>query len=95
MDWAAGFIPLVVILIVFIGMFYFLMLKPQRKRQQEHSELLAGLKRGDRVLTASGIYGEVEGIDEESVVLKIEDSSKLRVLKDSVVRNLSELTPQV
>jgi preprotein translocase subunit YajC len=95
MDWAAGFIPLVVILIVFIGMFYFLMLKPQRKRQQEHSELLAGLNRGDRVLTASGIYGEIEGIDEESVVLRIEDGAKLRVLKESVIRNLSKLTPEI
>jgi preprotein translocase subunit YajC len=90
MDWAAGFIPLIVILIVFFGMFYFLMLRPQRRRQQEHSELVSGLKRGDRVLTAGGIYGEVDIVDEESVVLSIEDGAKLRVLKESIIRKLSQ-----
>lgn len=80
-------ISLVVILVVFFGVFYFLLIRPQRRRQREHMALLSSLKRGDRVITAGGIIGTIEDIDENEVVLVVEDG-KLRVSKTSIVEKV-------
>ena len=87
MDWedVAAFLPLVILVVLFFGVMYLFMVRPQRKRQQEHNELITGLKRGDRVITTGGIYGEVDSIDEESVVLNLEGGAKLRIMKHSIV----------
>ncbi len=78
-------ISLVVILGVFAAVFYFMLIRPQRRRQSKHSELVAGLKRGDNVITAGGIYGEIDSIGDTSVVLKLEDGGKIRLAKSSIV----------
>ncbi|MFN3346314.1 MAG: preprotein translocase subunit YajC [Candidatus Bipolaricaulaceae bacterium] len=80
-------ISLVVILVVFFGVFYFLLIRPQRRRQREHMALLSALKRGDRVMTAGGIIGTIEDIDENEVVLVVEEG-KLRVSKTSIVEKV-------
>lgn len=85
-----AYLPLIILVALFFGVMYFFMVRPQRKRQQEHSQLIEGLKRGDRVITAGGIYGEIDSIDEETVVLNLAARAKLRVLKDSIVRKQSE-----
>ncbi len=84
---AAGqsIISLVAILAVFAAVFYFMLIRPQRRRQAKHKELVKGIKRGDRVVTAGGIYGEIDSIGDTSVVLKLEDGGKLRIAKSSVV----------
>jgi preprotein translocase subunit YajC len=86
----ASFLPLIVLVVLFFGIMYLFMIRPQRRRQQEHNELIEGLKRGDRVITAGGIYGQIDYIDEETVVLNLEAGAKLRVLKHSIVRKQSE-----
>jgi len=70
-------------LIIFV--FYFLMIRPQRKRQKEHQELLRELRSGDSVITAGGIYGKIESVSDESVVIKIESGATMRVATNSVV----------
>jgi len=80
-----GFDPTIIIFLLLIfGMFYFLMIRPQRKRRKEHQQLIEELKRGDRVITAGGIYGVIESISEDSVVIKVESGATMRVAKDSV-----------
>ncbi len=64
--------------------FYFFMIRPQRRRQQEHDELINQLKQGDSVITAGGIYGRVEDVGQDSVVLKIESGATMRVAKSSI-----------
>jgi preprotein translocase subunit YajC len=86
----SAFLPLILLAVLFFGVMYFFMVRPQRRRQREHSELIEGLKRGDRVITAGGIYGEIDYIDEETVVLNLEGGGKLRVLKHSIVRKQGE-----
>ncbi len=76
---------LVIILVLFIGMFYFLMIRPMRQREKTHDRMVDELERGDKVITAGGIYGEVETIDEDSIVLKVESGAKIRVTKGGVV----------
>ena len=86
MAWAdvAAFLPLILLVVVFFGVMYFFMVRPQRRRQQEHNELIEGLKRGDRVITAGGIYGEIESLDDESIVIKVESGASIRVARGSV-----------
>lgn len=85
-----SFIMLIVLVIAFVGIFYFLMIRPQRRRQQEHNRLIEGLKRGDKVVTAGGIYGQIDYIDEDTVILRLEGDAKLRVMKYSILRKQSE-----
>ncbi|MBW1739299.1 MAG: preprotein translocase subunit YajC [Deltaproteobacteria bacterium] len=75
---------LIVFLVVIFGLFYFLFIRPQRKRQKEHQQLVEELKRGDNVVTAGGIYGVVESISEDSIVVKVESGATIRVAKASV-----------
>jgi preprotein translocase subunit YajC len=64
--------------------FYFLMIRPQQKRQKEVHKMLAGVKKGDRVLTASGLYGTVSGVKDDVVVLQIAENVKVEMLKSAV-----------
>jgi preprotein translocase subunit YajC len=81
-----GWVSMVILFAVFGAIFYFMLIRPQRKRQAKMNELIGGLKRGDRVVTAGGIYGEIESIGDAAVVLVLEDGAKLRVSKSSVVQ---------
>jgi preprotein translocase subunit YajC len=76
---------IIIFLVVIFVMFYFFMIRPQRRRQKEHEELLIQLRGGDRVITAGGIYGQIESVSEDSVVLKIESGATMRVAKSSIV----------
>jgi len=78
-DWT-----IIVFLVLIFGLFYFLFIRPQRKRQKEHQQLVQELKRGDNVVTAGGIYGVIETISEDSVVIKVESGATMRVAKASV-----------
>ena len=76
-------------IIIFLGvifvMFYFFMIRPPRKKQKEHEELIGQLRGGDRVITAGGIYGHVESVSQDSVILKIESGATMRVTKSGIV----------
>lgn len=80
--------PLLMILwfgLIFLVM-YLLMIRPQRKRQKEHEQLLKDLKKGDKVVTSGGMFGTIFAIDEERgrIVLKISDETKLEFLRSSI-----------
>ena len=80
-----GFNPTIIIFLILIfGIFYFLMIRPQRKRQKEHQELIEELKRGDKVITAGGIYGVIESLSEDSIIIKVESGTTMRVARSSV-----------
>ena len=75
---------MIVFLVLIFGVMYFLMIRPQRKKQKEHQQLMEELKRGDRVITAGGIYGVIESLSEDSVVIKIESGVTMRVARGSI-----------
>ena len=77
-------IYIIVFLVVIFALFYFFMIRPQRKRQKEHEELVGQLRNGDKVITAGGIYGHVESVSQDSVVLKVESGATIRVARGSV-----------
>ena len=80
---ASPWASMVVIGIVFAIM-YFLMLRPQQKQQQQHKELLVTLKKGDDVITQSGIFGKIYLIGDKVVTLEIANNVRVRVLKSAV-----------
>jgi preprotein translocase subunit YajC len=75
---------MIIFLVLIFAIFYFLMIRPQRKRQKEQQELMAGLQKGDRVITVGGIYGQIESLSEDSIVLKVESGATIRVARSSI-----------
>ncbi len=84
MDINTNIIFIIIFLVAIFVMFYFFMIRPQRRKQKEHEELIGQLRGGDRVVTAGGIYGQLESVGEDSVVLKIESGATMRVAKGSI-----------
>ncbi|MCK5324500.1 MAG: preprotein translocase subunit YajC [Woeseiaceae bacterium] len=72
--------PLVVIFIAF----YFLLIRPQQKKQKAHTQLVAALQVGDEVLTAGGILGRITAVSEHYAVVQISDNTEIKVQKSSV-----------
>ena len=70
--------------ILIIGIMYFLMIRPQQKRMKEHREMVAGLRRGDSVVTSGGILGKVTKVDENEVQVEVADGVRIRVLRSTV-----------
>lgn len=78
-----GLSAFVIQIALFIGIFYFLLIRPQRRQQQQLKALLASLQRGDRVVTSSGIIGEVVHIKDEEVTLR-SGESKFVILRSGI-----------
>ncbi len=74
------------IILLFLVMWLF-MIRPQRKQQKELEKFRSELKKGDKVVTAGGIYGTVAEIQERTVLLKVDGEIKIRVDKNSLVRD--------
>jgi preprotein translocase subunit YajC len=77
-----AFGPISIVLIFVI--FYFLLIRPQQKRQKEHRKMLDGLAKGDQVVTSGGMYGTVVGLDDTKVVLKVAENVKIEFAKSAV-----------
>ncbi|OGO43274.1 MAG: preprotein translocase subunit YajC [Chloroflexi bacterium RBG_16_58_8] len=71
-------------LVVIFALFYFVMIRPQRRRQKEQQTMMQGLQKGDKVITAGGIFGTIDSLGEDSVVIKVEGGTTLRVARGSV-----------
>ncbi len=84
-------VPTIIFMVAIFGIFYFLMVRPQRKRQKEHEQMVRELQKGDHVITAGGIYGQIESMGDESIVIKVESGATMRVARGSVAgrRDLS------
>jgi preprotein translocase subunit YajC len=75
-----SFAPMVVIMIIF----YLLLFAPMRKRQKALAQMIENLKKGDRVVTNGGIYGEIQGLDANTVILKIADNVRIKLAKSAI-----------
>tara|TARA_B100000315_G_scaffold218676_1_gene220120 strand:+ start:219 stop:617 length:399 start_codon:yes stop_codon:yes gene_type:complete len=85
-----AFLPLVLIFVVF----YFLLIRPQQKKQKEHKEMLAAIRRGDKVVTGGGIVGTVtKVIDDREVTVEIASGVKVRVHRNLISAVLAKTAP--
>lgn len=77
-------LPSFVLMLVLILIMYFMIMRPQMKKQKQVQEMLKALKVGDRVVTTGGMYGNVVGLKDDTVVLKIDDNVKVEVARHAV-----------
>jgi len=87
---------LVIFLVVIFGIFWFLMIRPQRKRDRQRNEMLDRLKKNDKVVTIGGIQGTVRWVKDDEIMLLVDESTntKLRMTRSSVARISSEDTEE-
>lgn len=71
-------------MLIIFGAFYFLLIRPQQKRQKAHAELVSGLQTGDEVVTAGGILGRVTSVSDHYATLKISDNVEIKIQKSTV-----------
>ncbi len=72
------------LLVVMFVVFYLLAIRPQRKRQKEHTEMVAALAKGDEVITAGGMLGKIIKVEDDWVVLKVAENVEIKFQKSSV-----------
>jgi len=76
---------MVIFLVAIFAFMYFVMIRPRQKQQKEHDEMTKELRAGDRVIIAGGIYGQIESLGEDTVILKIESGATMRVARSSIL----------
>jgi preprotein translocase subunit YajC len=81
MEGLKAFFPLILMFVIF----YFLLIRPQQKKQKEHKNLLANLKRGDEVVTVGGLMGRITALTDRVVTLEIADKVRVRVLRSQIM----------
>ncbi|MDR2924192.1 MAG: preprotein translocase subunit YajC [Treponema sp.] len=74
------FLPFVAI----IAIFYFLIIRPQNKKQKETQKMLAALKKGDKIVTIGGIHGTIQNVEEQNVVVKVDDDTKIKFSRSAI-----------
>ncbi len=80
-----GGITFILPFVVIFGIFYFMVIMPQRKRQQEMQELIANIKIGETVVTNGGIIGKVVQLNDKSLIIRSADKSNLEIARSAVV----------
>jgi preprotein translocase subunit YajC len=74
------FLPFIVI----IAIFYFLIIRPQNKKQKETQKMLAAVKKGDKIVTIGGVHGVISTVRESSVVVKVDDNTKIEFSRSAI-----------
>lgn len=74
---------------IMLAILYFVWLRPAQKDRQKHEELLKSLKRGDEVLTSTGIYGTIADIQESTLMLEVARNVKVKILRSAVLRKVT------
>lgn len=76
----ASFIPLVLMFVIF----YFLLIRPQQKKAKEHKEMIAAIKKGDRIITSGGIHGQITAVDDTTLTVEISDKVRVKLNRANV-----------
>ncbi len=84
--------PMVLIgwLAIMVGLFYFMMIRPQQRKEKERKALISNIKSGDRVLLSGGIIGVVANIKDNIFIVKIADNTRIEVIKSAILRVLQK-----
>ncbi|MBN1769311.1 MAG: preprotein translocase subunit YajC [Prolixibacteraceae bacterium] len=81
------FLPLILVLVIF----WFFMIRPQAKRQKELRKFRESIQKGDKVITTGGIYGKISSVKDTSVVLQVDENTKITVDKNSIIKDPTDL----
>lgn len=83
-NFLASLLPLIVL----FAIFYFLVIRPQQKQQKEHQRMLAALEKGDKIITAGGLYCEVIKPEDDFIKVKLNDDVIVRIGREFVARKI-------
>lgn len=83
-----SFLPLILIVVVF----YFFMIRPQMKRQKDLRKYRESLQKGDKVITTGGIYGKVNAIKDDHILVEVDDNVKLKIDKSAILKDSSDIS---
>jgi preprotein translocase subunit YajC len=81
---SGSFITTLIPFALIIGIFYFLIIRPQNKKQKETQRMLAELKKGDGVVTIGGIHGVIQSVRESTVIVKVDDNTKMEFSRSAI-----------
>jgi len=84
MEAVGQFLPLIML----FGIFYFLIIRPQQKQQQEHSAMLEALSKGDKIVTTGGLYAEIVKVEEDFIKIKLNDTNIVKLDKGFVSKKV-------
>jgi preprotein translocase subunit YajC len=93
-DAGSGFMQSIILFGLIFVIFYFMIIRPQQKRQKERQKMLDALKKGDKVITAGGIHGTIVGLEERTVLVQIADNLKVKVERGSISTVAKEAEPE-
>jgi preprotein translocase subunit YajC len=80
----ASFITSLIPFAAIIAIFYFLIIRPQNKKQKETQRMLSALKKGDKIVTIGGIHGVIQNVKESSVIVKVDENTKLEFSRSAI-----------
>lgn len=90
---ASGGAQGIFMLLIMFAIFYFLLIRPQQKRNKEHKEMIANLKKGDRIITSGGLYGRITGLDETALTVEIADKVRVKIGRGNVAALAQSAAP--
>ena len=79
-----GDFSFIIVMIAIFAIFYFLLIRPQQKRQKEIKEMLGNLNRGDMIITTGGLYGKITGLTEQIVTIEVSDKVRVKVARTHI-----------
>lgn len=86
-----GGLSLIIMMVAIFAIMYFLMIRPQQKKQKELQRFRNELKKGDKVITIGGIYGIIDEINDNHVLMIVDKNVRIKVAKSSIVRDFSDV----
>ena len=89
-DGGGGIFSTVVMFAMIIAIFYFMILRPQQKRQKERQSLIDGVAKGEKITTIGGLHGTIVGIDDTTVLVQIADNVKVKIEKSAIATRKKE-----
>ncbi|PIU31026.1 MAG: preprotein translocase subunit YajC [Syntrophobacteraceae bacterium CG07_land_8_20_14_0_80_61_8] len=89
-DAAGGGLAAFVPLLLMVGIFYFLLIRPQQKKQKDHQSMLAALKKGDRIITQGGIHGTIANLSDTMATIEIAEKVRVKIQRGYIAGILAK-----
>ncbi|MCK4409680.1 MAG: preprotein translocase subunit YajC [Candidatus Eisenbacteria sp.] len=83
-EGGGGGTSMLIMLVAIFAIFYFLMIRPESKRRKERQAMMDSLSRGDKIVTIGGLYGEIQDVHDDRLVIRIADDLKVEVAKTAI-----------
>lgn len=90
----SAFETLVVPIAIMIFLFYFMLIRPQAKKQKEQDQLMNSIKKGDDIITNTGMFGKITGLNENVATLEVADGVRIKILRNSISRKADSIKKQ-